>query len=379
MSVYSDYPPISVSPYVEDLSLSFWDPWENYVEPSKDTNYNDRSSHTRLWDYQGSEQQCRAFENDQRQSGWQRYTVGYQDTQHNVVSSAETSHSQSHHSNQSAHNSASLQSPQHHSQQSYEHSLPHQSYQLSSIEHHQEPHNQTELHHHQSYSHHEPHRQAEPNILPEPHCQEPQYHHEPHNQTQQNHQQHYHHTSHDHPETYYEQKHHGEQHHYNDQREHHNHHESHNKQHYDWYNSSQHQHHNQHHQREDDQRHDTQHEHRNTVHNTQTHQVDAVSSAQWERQNQQYKHGDHADNQPHPVPPPPTSSISSTVNNTEYIRVTNEPQCLVAQPVLEVESSKPADNDVSSAVCDHTLNIFIIQLYRILTMVYNYSHYKWGE
>ena len=391
MSVYSDYQPISVSPYVEDLSLSFWNPWENYVESSKDTGYDDRSSHTPLWDYHGSEQQRRAFENDRRESGWQRYTVGYQDTQHNVMSSAETLHLQSHHSNQSAHDSASLQSPQYHSQQSYEQSLPHQSYQLSNIEHHhtephyhseshyqselqthhQEPHNQTELHHHQSHYHHEPHRQAEPHILPEPHYQEPLYHHTPHNQTQQ----HHHHTSHHHPETYYEQKHHGEQHHHSDQREHHNHHESHTEQHYHWYDSSQHQHHNQHHQHEDDQRHHTQHEHRHTVYSTETHQVDAVSSAQWERQNQQYKHGDHADHQPHPVPTPPTSYISSTVSNTECIRVTNEPHSLVAQPVLEVESSKPADTDVSSAACDHTTNIFIIQPYRILTVVYDYSHY----
>ncbi|GFG36287.1 hypothetical protein Cfor_00819, partial [Coptotermes formosanus] len=384
MSIYSDYQPISVSPYVEDLSLSFWDPWENYEEHSKDTKYNDRSSHTTLWNYHGSEQQHRAFENDKRQSGWQRYTDRYQGTQHNVMSSAETFHTQPHHSNLSGHNNASIQSPQYHPQQSHERLVPHQSYQHSHLEHHHhrtephyhheshyqpelhthhqvphhhEPHNQTEMHAQKPHYHHEPQRQAEhhrhePHNQPEPHYQELQYHNKPHNDIQQHHQQHYHLKSH-HPETHYEQQHHGEQHHDTDRREHHNHHESHNQQHYHWHNSSQHQHHNQDHQHECHEHHDTQHQqdmqHGSTVHDKETHQVYTISSAPWEGQNQQHRHGDHQDHQAHPDPPPPASYISSTVNNSKYIKVTNEPHCLVAQPALEVESSKAADNDLGLA------------------------------
>jgi hypothetical protein len=48
--------------------------------------------------------------------------------------------------------------------------------------------------------------------------------------------------------------------------------------------------------------------------------------------------------------PLPASLTSSATNNSKYVKIAHEPECLVAQPALASGSSDAADNDVSSTV-----------------------------
>ncbi|XP_021937259.1 nascent polypeptide-associated complex subunit alpha, muscle-specific form-like isoform X2 [Zootermopsis nevadensis] len=398
MSVYSEYQPISITPYIEDPGLGFWDPWENYKEQSN-TKYKNHSSHIPLWNYHGSEQQHRAFENDKRQSGWQRHKYQNLDNEQNVVSSGETFQTHSHHSTQSADNNDSFHDPQHHSQQNHQQSQPHQSYQHS---HHEAHHHNEQLHHQEFHNHPEIQHHYEPHKEPIHHHQL-HYHHEPHNQSEPHHQPHYQHEPYKQPELHHHEPQHYHEHHDHTQTEHHGRLEPHHQEQHHWYNQESpahdehqhldhqhhneyhqhhsHQHHSEHHQYYDHQHHSehhhTDHHHTEHHHNDQHHdhhshnkqQSVHVHSAQHqnqlhyqetyhvyneppppgERQNHKHGHGDHQNHQPQPDPPPPASSVSTTVNNSKYIKVTNEPECLVAQPTLEDKSSKAAENNLGLA------------------------------